>query len=341
MNDLREKLIKSDLFVIAEIGMNHDGSFGNAIRLIEEAKSANVNAVKFQLHISDEESLKKAPKPPYFRIEERFEYFERTAFSIQEWKKLKSYANNLGLFFLISPFSKKAVDITEKIGINGYKIASGETTNLPLLEYINEKNKPILLSTGMSNWEEIENAVNVLRENLVCVFQCTSLYPCPAEEVGLNIIKEIDKRFNNFKVGYSDHTIDIHSAIAAYIFGARVFEKHFTLSKKMYGADARFSMEPEGLRNYVSALQFVSKTIKNPVNKDNLNKFNEMKKIFEKSIVASKNLVSGRILSIKDIRFKKPGDGIRADQYRKVIGMRLIKDLKRNQKISHENLEKP
>ncbi|MFX1446410.1 MAG: N-acetylneuraminate synthase family protein [Promethearchaeota archaeon] len=339
MKLIKESIKESAFFIIAEIGLNHDGSLGNAIRLIEEAKKAGVNAVKFQLHISDEETLPDAPKPPYFKLEERFDYFNRIAFSNLEWKTLKDYAHNLGLYFLVSPFSHKAVDILEEIEVDAFKIASGETTNLPLLEYIDTKGKPVLLSTGMSNWEEIRNAVNSLKQTILVLFQCSSQYPCTPENVGLNIINEMISKYPNLIIGYSDHTLNNVSSLGALMSGAKVFEKHFTLSKKMYGADAQFSLEPEEMLNYVQGIEFLSTVMKNNVDKNEIKKYKDMKITFEKSIVAIKDLEKGKIIEESDLAFKKPGDGIRADFYKKVIGKTVLKKILKNEKILFNNIE--
>lgn len=338
MEDIQNEIKNSDFFIIAELGMNHDGSLGNAFRLIEEAKEAGVDAVKFQLHISEAETLKDAPTPPYFKLEERYEYFERTSFVLSEWEKLKTYANELGLYFIVSPFSLQAVNKLEKIKIDAYKIASGETTNLPLLDYIDQCDKPVLLSSGMSNWNEISNAVQSLKKNLLVIFQCSSQYPCHPEDVGLNILKELKERYAQYVIGFSDHTLNCPSAIAAYLMGAKVFEKHFTLSKKMYGADARFSLEPDEMKEYVDGLKFISKALKNPIDKNDISKYNTMKTTFEKSIVAARNLTKNHKLQLEDLNFKKPGDGLRADNYRKVIGKKLKRDIKQNEKIKFNDL---
>ncbi len=339
MDNLRNKIKESDYFIIAEIGMNHDGSLGNAFNLIEEAKKAGVNAVKFQLHISEAETLRDAPKPPYFKLEERFDYFKRTSFTIEEWVKLKNYSHKLNLYFIVSPFSHKAVDILEEVNIDGYKIASGETTNLPLLDYINSKGKPILLSTGMSNWEEIHNAIKLIENNLIVLFQCSSQYPCTPENVGLNVVKEMHNKYPNLVLGFSDHTLNNVTSISAYIMGAKVFEKHFTLSKKMYGADARFSFEPNELKDYIKGLDFISKVLNNPVDKDDIKKYKEMKYIFEKSIVASRDIEKGETLKMEDLAFKKPCDGIRADQFKLLIGKKIKRNYVKNDKYNFKDLE--
>ncbi|MFX1384656.1 MAG: N-acetylneuraminate synthase family protein [Promethearchaeota archaeon] len=338
MDSIENKIRKSDFFVIAEVGLNHDGSLGNALLLIKEAKKSGVDAIKFQLHINEEERTKDDPTPPYFKYENRGEYYERTTFSIEEWKKLKTICNELEIYFIVSPFSHKAVDILEEIGLDAYKIASGETTNLPLLEYINSKNRPILLSTGMSNWEEISNAVNLLKDNLIVVFQCSSQYPCQAENIGFNVITEIKERFKGTTIGFSDHTLENHSSVVAFLSGAKVFEKHFTLSKNLYSPDAWFSLNPKELQNYVKGIEFIANALKNPVNKDDIEIYKEMKFRYEKSIVAAKDLKEGHVLEYEDLAFKKPGNGIRADNYKEIIGKRLQKNILKDEQIHYNNL---
>ncbi|MFX1277618.1 MAG: N-acetylneuraminate synthase family protein [Promethearchaeota archaeon] len=338
MKNLRQEILDSDFFIIAEVGLNHDGSLGDAFRLIEEAKKSGVNAIKFQLHISDEERTKLDPTPPHFKLEDRKEYYDRTAFTLKEWKKLCEYTHSLDIYFIVSPFSHKAVDILEELDIDAYKIASGETTNIPLLEYIDSKNKPVLLSTGMSNWKEIDNAVNALKQNLITLFQCSSQYPCLAENVGLNVIKELIERFKDITIGYSDHTLNNYSSIAAFLFGAKVFEKHFTLSKNLYSPDACLSVDPKEMLEYVNGLEFITKVLKNPVIKNNIEIYSEMKFRFEKSIVAARDLKQGHTLEYNDLTFKKPGNGIRADNYKKLIGKKLKKALIKDEKILLEYL---
>lgn len=321
------------IFIIAEIGMNHDGSFGNAVRLIEEAKQTGVDAVKFQLHISEEETLPTAPPPPYFKLENRFEYFDRTAFSFSEWEKLKNLAHKLKLKFIVSPFSLKAAEILKKLNVDAYKIASGEVTNLPLLEYIRDMKKDVFISSGMSDWKELDAAIQILKNNNPTVFQCSTEYPCQAESVGLNIIEEMKHKYPEYKIGFSDHTLDNSSSIAALMKGASVFEKHFTLSKKMYGPDARFSLEPIEMKQYVEGLNFVSRALESNVDKNNLEKYQDMKKIFEKSIVAADDLKAGTIIKIEHLNFKKPGTGIRADKYERILNKKLNKNKNKNEMI--------
>jgi N-acetylneuraminate synthase len=334
--DKLKKIKSQNVYVIAEIGMNHNGSFPLAVRLIKAAQKAGAAAVKFQMHISEEETLKNAPRPPFFKNEDRYKFFQRTAFSLNQWRNLKKTAKSLKLDFIVSPFSIKAAKILKAIGLDAYKIASGEVNNLPLLEYINTTKLPVILSTGMSSWPEINRAVTTLK-HLKVIMQCSSKYPLPAEAVGLNIIGEMAKKYKKPVIGFSDHTLSNASSIAALVMGARVFEKHFTLSKKAYGPDARFSLEPAELRSYIDGLKFVSAALAKPIDKNALKPYGIMKQVFEKSIVASRPLPPGAVLKMTDLAFKKPGDGLKADQYKKLIGKKLTKNLIKDQKITYDH----
>jgi N,N'-diacetyllegionaminate synthase len=309
--------------LIAEVGSVHDGSFGNAAKLIELAAEVGADAVKFQTHISAAETTKLASSPSYFNSETRYEYFSRTSFTKQQWSELKKIADRCEIKFLSSPFSIEAVDLLEDIGMEIYKIPSGEITNIPMLERISSTGKPVFISSGMSNWAELDAAVSIFDgKSDYTVLQCSSIYPCPPEKVGLNIISEIRNRYG-CPVGFSDHTLGFSASIAAAAMGAVVIEKHFTFSRKMYGSDAKHSMEPDEFKNLVDALRDVWIMNVNPVNKDKISDYWEMKNIFQKSIVASKPLKAGTVLSIDDLAFKKPGGGISASRYKEVIGKRI------------------
>lgn len=326
-------------YIVAEIGSVHDGSFGNACRLIEEAAASGADAVKFQTHIADAESLASAPSPPYFSEEPRVEYFRRTAFSLQQWKELATVAQSTGIDFLSSPFSLEAVELLEKVGISAYKIPSGEVTNIPMLEKIVEIKKPVYLSSGMSNWDELDLAVDVLRGGgELTIMQCSSLYPCPEEKVGLNVIPEMRSRYN-LSVGFSDHTLGLAASLAAVTLGAVVIEKHFTFSRYMYGSDAKHSMEPKEFANFCNELKSVGKMINSSVDKDDLSPYIEMKKIFEKSVVTSQALKAGTILKKEHFAFKKPGDGISAAEYRQLLGRRVRVDLAAEHKLGKTDIE--
>ena len=329
--------MKKKFKIIAELGSVHDGKFYLAKKLIKLAAASGANVVKFQMHIAEEETLQNAPSPNYFKSERRFDYFKRTAFKFNEWKKLKEICKNYKVEFLCSPFSEKAVDILEKLKVDSYKVPSGELTNLPLLERLKKTKKHIYLSTGMSNWKEITIATKLLKRNYT-LLQCSSIYPCPLEQVGLNVLFEMKKKYK-CEIGFSDHTLGFSAPFAAAALGASVIEKHFTISKKMYGSDAKNSMEPDEFSFLSKNLKEIWKITKNPVNKNNIKRYKNMKKIFEKGIVSATNLSKGTILTIKNITFKKPSDGIRAFDYKKVLGKKLKKDIKVNHKIKHKDLK--
>jgi N-acetylneuraminate synthase len=306
--------------IIAEIGSVHDGSFGNAINLIKLAAECGATAVKFQTHIAEAETIANAPSPKYFRSESRIDYFKRTSFTSTQWMKLKETANECNVLFLSSPFSLEAVDVLEELGMDIYKIPSGEVTNIPLLEKIADLGKPVLLSSGMSNFKELDKAYEVFSSKCeLTILQCSSAYPCPNNEVGLNVIDQIKKRYN-CKAGYSDHTLGFAAPIAAAALGAVVIEKHFTFSNRMYGSDAVHSMEPSDFKILSKAIKDVWEMLSNPVDKQNLDKYSDMKDIFQKSIVATSDIPSGTIIQLSHLSFKKPGTGIPAGNYKNLIG---------------------
>ncbi|MBF0518699.1 MAG: N-acetylneuraminate synthase family protein [Nitrospirae bacterium] len=319
--------------------MNHDGSLGQAKAIIDSASNCGVDAVKFQTHIFEAESLPDAPAPEYFKSESRKDFFERTSFTMDEWKALKTHANTIGLVFISSPFSLEAIDLLEEIGVEQYKIPSGEVSNTPLLEKAAKTGKRILLSSGMSSWEELDRAVNAIRKfnNNLTVLQCTSSYPCGYEEVGLNLISEITKRYA-LPAGLSDHTQTIYASLAAVALGATVIERHFTLSKEMYGPDAKFSLEPAQMRVLVEGIRAIEIMLNTRVDKDERVKgLGKMKMIFEKSIVAACDMPEGSALSLENMAFKKPGDGIPAAQYESVAGRKLIRAVKKDHKFALED----
>jgi len=323
--------------IIAEIGSVHDGSFGNACKLIEAAAKCGADTVKFQTHIADAETLENAPSPLYFKGEPRYDYFRRTAFEKSQYLELIAISKELNVDFLSSPFSLEAVDLLQELDVAVYKVPSGEVSNIPLLEHLNQTGKPIILSSGMSNWKELDYAVEVLGQGsgLVSIMQCSSIYPCPPEKVGLNVIAEMLERYK-LPVGFSDHTTGSAAAIAAIAKGATFVEKHFTFSRLMYGSDAANGMEPQEFQSYCEGVCDIFKMIENPVDKNDTSSYSEMKKVFEKSIVTSRPLKAGHILSFEDMAFKKPGDGLSAAYYREYVGRVIKNDLP----VDHKIIEK-
>lgn len=309
------------VYVIAEVGSVHDGSFGNAKCLIDVASSCGADAVKFQTHLPEAETLRDAPMPPYFQGEPRFEYFSRTGFTEEQWSQLSRHAHDAGLDFLSSPFSIEAVALLERIGVARYKVPSGEVTNLPMLDAIAQTGREVLLSSGMSSWAELDAAVSVIRRHhdRITVMQCTSAYPCPPQMVGLNVMADMASRWG-VPVGYSDHSAENNACLAAVALGATVIEKHLTFSRAMYGSDAKFSAEPEQFKRLVSGIREISEMLENPVNKDEIDQFRTMKQVFEKSVVSTRAIAAGTVLTPEMLAVKKPGTGIPAARLPEIIG---------------------
>ena len=322
--------------VIAEVGMTHDGSLGNAIRMAEVAAECGADAVKFQLHDAEAETTRGAPSPPYFEGEQRWEFFRRTAFSDEQWRSVKRACEQAGVEFLCSVFSERAVERLERIGVSRYKIGSGEVTNLALIRTARQTGKPILLTSGMSSWPELDAAVDAAGPDVV-LLQCTSQYPTPPERVGLNVLAELRERYGR-PVGFSDHTLGNYAAFAAVTLGATVVEKHFTLSRDLYGPDARFATEPHEFEDLVDGIRELETMLANPVDKDDLSPFAEMKQVFEKSVVSTREIPAGSEISRDMVAAKKPGTGIPARMLPEVLGRKAKSDIPADTVITEDLL---
>ena len=325
--------------IIAEIGSVHDGSFGNAKKMVDVAKNCGADIVKFQMHIAEHETLKNAPTPIYFSDETRFDYFKRISFSDNQWKALIAHSKRKKIKFMCSVFSNKAFDKLYSFGIKNIKIPSGELNNLPLISYISKKKDiNIFLSTGMSSWKEIDFAIKLLKKNKVILMQCTSLYPCPDKSVGLNVIAEMKKRYGkDILYGFSDHTFGHEAAICSIAYGAKFIEKHITFSKEMYGSDAKFAMEPNEFKLFCKSINRSKKIILSKVDKDNLKPFVKMKKVFEKNIIAKKNIKKGSVIKFTDLEFKKSKTGIKAFNYNSLLGLTVKKKISKGKLIDYND----
>ncbi|MDQ5820194.1 MAG: N-acetylneuraminate synthase family protein [Actinomycetota bacterium] len=325
------------VFVIAEAGMNHDGSLGNAIRLAEVAAASGADAVKFQLHDSAAETTRDAPAPPYFQGESRWEYFERTAFTGEQWTTLRAACDAAGIEFLCAPFSVEAIERLERIGVKRYKIGSGEVTNLALIRAAAATGKPVLLSSGMSTWDELDAAVEAAGDG-VTVLQCTSAYPTPPDRVGLNVLAELRERYGK-PVGLSDHSLGPYACFAAVALGADAIEKHFTLSRDMYGPDAALALEPFELDELVDGIREIEAMLAAPVDKDaEAGALVEMKRIFEKSVVAVADIPAGTTLERAMLAAKKPGTGIPARRLDELVGRTARADIAADSVLTEDDL---
>ena len=340
---LQQPIQSSPCAIIAEVGQSHDGSLGLAHAFIDAIADAGADAVKFQTHIAAAESTEAEPWRKSFSLQDRtrYEYWRRMEFTQEQWGGLRDHAKQRGLCFLSSPFSLEAVKLLTQVGVEAWKVPSGEITNFPLLESMALTNLPIILSTGMSAVEEIDQAVEYVRAraDALAVLQCTSLYPCPPEQIGLNVLSMFRERYE-CSVGLSDHSGTIYPGLAAATIGIEVLEVHITLSRKMFGPDVPASITTEELKQLVEGIRVIEKMRANPVQKDSPSEdIASLRDIFMKSIVAKDDLTEGTILKSEHLTIKKPGTGIPPRQLPSLLGRRLRRGVKRDACILMEDVE--
>lgn len=329
--------------IIGEIAQTHDGSLGTAHAYIDAVASTGANAIKFQTHIAAAESTPGEPWRVKFskQDETRYDYWRRMEFTAEQWHGLAEHAAERGLIFLSSAFSPEALELLEKVGVPAWKVGAGETSNLPLLEMMAKTGKPVLLSSGMSDWDELDLAVACVRENgsQVAVLQCTTSYPCPPEKLGLNVIAELQERYK-CPVGLSDHSGTIYAGLAAATLGAKIIEVHVTFSRECFGPDVIASVTTAELKQLVEGVRFIETALAHPVNKEEMaESLGELKRVFGKSIVAAHDLSAKHQITTGDIALKKPGTGIPAAQYNKVVGRTLRRNVKADTLLSEEDFE--
>lgn len=329
-------------FIIAEIAQAHEGSLGLALSYIDALAETGVDAVKFQVHIAEAESSEHEPFRVKFSEQDktRFDYWKRMKFSLDQWKLLKSRCDENGVEFMASPFSNAAVDLLEQLEVKRYKVGSGEVNNFLLLQKIAATGKPIILSSGMSSFKELDDTVSFLKEQHAdfSILQCTTSYPTKPENYGLNVINELKERYK-VPVGFSDHSAKIGTCIAATALGAEILEFHAVFSRQMFGPDTSSSLEIDEIKQLVTAVRNISQALQHPVDKKDNSAFSELKNIFEKSLAVNKELPAGHILDFEDLEAKKPkGYGIEAANFREVIGKKLKRSLRRWEFLKREDL---
>ena len=329
--------------IIAEVAQSHDGSLGMAHAFIDAATDAGADAIKFQTHIADEESSSAEPWRSNFshQDETRLDYWRRMQFSQDQWRQLKQHADDNGIHFLSSPFSVKAVDLLENIGMGVWKIASGEINNLPLLDRVIATKKPIILSTGLSELSEISAAVTYASAagNPLALLQCTSQYPCAPEHIGLNVIDQFRDTFD-CAVGLSDHSGTIYSGLAAANRNIQILEVHLALSREMFGPDVIASITSDELKLLVEGIRYIEAINNHPVDKSKIDaNAQALRDIFMKSIFSSCDIRQGDTISTANITTKKPGTGIAADQYPQIIGKKARKNIASNTMLTKDDVE--
>jgi len=330
-------------FVIGEVAQAHDGSLGMAHAFIDSIAATGADAVKFQTHIAEAESSLDEPWRVRFSQQDssRFAYWKRMEFTEEQWIGLKRHAEEKKLVFLSSPFSSEAVDLLERIGMEAWKIASGEVSNPLLLGQIAKTRKPILLSTGMSPIAEIDRAVaGLMAEHCdVAVMQCSSRYPTPPEHIGLNLLAEYRERYG-CPVGLSDHSGNIYAGLAAVTLGADILEVHVTLSREMFGPDVPVSLVPSELADLVRGARFIEVARTSRVDKDQVaSDLLQVRRTFTKSLFARDDIPVGARVERQHLVAKKPGTGIPAADIDAIIGRRVIRHVRAGHMIDSADLE--
>lgn len=330
-------------YIIAEIGQAHEGSLGMAHSYIDALASTGIDAIKFQMHIAEAESSAFEPFRVKFSYEDetRFDYWKRMSFTLEQWKGIKQHCDEAGIEFLCSPFSNLAVEWLEEIGVKRYKIGSGEVNNLLILERIAQTGKPIILSSGMSSFEELDATVAFLKSNNCeySILQCTTAYPTAPEQYGLNVIQELKNRYN-VTVGYSDHSARLETCIAATALGAEILEFHVVFDRKQFGPDSKSSLTIEETAKLVTAVRNIKTALQHPIDKNSNAKFSDLKQIFEKSLALNKSLPKGHVLTFADLEAKKPkGYGIDALHFKDVIGKKLTFDKNQWDFLNQEDID--
>ena len=324
-------------FIIAEAGINHNGDLELAKRLVEEAKNAGADAIKFQTHLPEKEMLKDNFSGGHIG-ESLFDLLKKFELSKEDHIALRDYAKEKGIIFMSTPFSKEAADLLEEIGVPAYKIGSGEMTNQPLLRHIAEKGKPMILSTGMSTLEEIEETVNFVKgiNDKIAILHCTSTYPTKYEDVNLKVIETLSQKFG-IPIGLSDHSIGIYTALAAVAIGANIVEKHFTSDKELPGPDQKASINPAELKELVKGTRAREKALGSEKKVIDDEKPNQ--DIARESVVTIAKIPAGTVISKEFVWVKRPGTGIPAKELEKVIGKKAKKEIKADTIIKWDDLE--
>lgn len=334
------------VFIIAEAGVNHNGSIKTALKMVEVAAKAGADAIKFQTFIADKLVSKSASKASYQQLttnaeESQLDMLKKLELNREDHLRLIDHAKKHNIQFLSTPFDPESIDLLADLGIMTFKIPSGEITNLPYLRKIGNLKRNVILSTGMATLDEVGNALRILtsegsdKKNIV-VLHATTEYPAPFEDINLRALASIEKAFG-VKVGYSDHTTGIEVSIAAVALGATVIEKHFTLDRNMEGPDHKASLEPMELENLIKSIRHIEKALGDGIKKSSLS---EMKNIHlvRKSIHYLKDLSVGHTITEADLTMKRPGNGISPMEMFNVISKKLALNVVADTQVKWEDL---
>ncbi|MEN6554392.1 MAG: N-acetylneuraminate synthase [Methanobacterium sp.] len=332
-------------FIIAEAGVNHNGSIHLAKKLIDNAKDVGADAVKFQTFKTEAIVTKSAPKAEYQEksndeiISSQYDMIKKLELSTDEFRELSKYADDKEIIFLSSPFDEESLDLLDEIGVPAFKLGSGEITNLPLIKYLITKEKPLILSTGMASLCEIEEAINIIKNKNIdlILMYCVTNYPASMDEIDLNIMATLRNTFT-LPVGFSDHTMGIELAVAAVALGACIIEKHFTLDRNLEGPDHKASLEPDELKFMVDYIRNVEKGMGSGVKKITNDELS-IKKIARKSIMARRDIEKGEIIRKDMLIIKRPETGIYPKYIDLIVGKEINTAVKKDEPIKWDNLK--
>tara|TARA_B100000029_G_scaffold315821_1_gene308220 strand:+ start:11999 stop:13006 length:1008 start_codon:yes stop_codon:yes gene_type:complete len=328
---------QKNTYIIAEACDNHFGELSIAKKMALQAKKAGADIVKFQHHLPDEEMLPIVPKSKNFKIS-LYEFLKKYSLKIKDHENLKEFCKKIKIQYLCTPFSYKAACELNEIGVDFFKIGSGEFLDLPYVKKICEFKKPVIFSTGMSKIKEIDfmyKFINKHKKNKVAFMNCTSEYPPKFEDINLGFIPIMKKKYKKFIIGHSDHTNSIYSSIVAVAFGAKIIEKHFFVDNKNYGPDRHVSISVDQLRELVISIQNIEKSLGDK--KKIYQKEKEIEKWAKRSLVSIKNISKGEKLSEKNIWSKRPGTGIPSKMYFKYLGKKARKNILVNTLINRKD----
>ena len=328
-------------FVIAEIGINHGGSLSVAKSMVSHAFRAGAECVKHQTHfVEDEMTVEAQDIFPPNASKSIWDVISECALTQDEEIELKKYAEDLGLIYLSTPFSRKAIDFLDDIGVPAFKIGSGEADNIPFIRHVASKGKPVILSTGMQSISAVRKSVEVFKLEKVeyALLECTNLYPSPPEIVSLRGVTELREEFPDAAVGFSDHSIGPSIALASVALGASILERHFTDSRYRKGPDISCSMDPTELNYVIQRSKEIYAAANNK--KSRTAPEEDVYRFARGSVVADRDIESGTIITEKDIWVRRPGSGeIAAANYDQVIGCRIIRGLSKNEQLKWSDLE--
>lgn len=336
INDTLTISDKNEPFIIAEAGINHDGKFEKAIELVDLAIDSGASAIKFQTHITDKEMIPTDMKPGNISEESLWDIIDRCVLDNEQERSLFDYAKEKGILFFSTPFSREGADRLNELGVELYKIGSGECNNLPLLNHVANFKKPMILSTGMNDISSIKDSVETILSHGVplALLHCTSIYPAPPETMRLGAIAHLKDQFPDLEIGLSDHSLGISVALGSVAVGANIVEKHFTKSREWPGPDNPFSIEPKELKNLVDWSKEI--WMARGGKKDILDDEKPVIDFAYACVVAIKDIDKGEALSLDNIWVKRPGTGeIFAKDFENVLGKVATVNISENTQLSH------